>query len=353
VKVGVLIPRAGSTKAIGDELDRGFGLAVKINDGKLGGHPVNLVYADEGETAESGRAAFGQLVSQGVHVVTGVVNSAVMLAIRDLVEGLHIPLLGTNASPTSLQGVRYIWRTSYVNDQPGEALGRYLAQRLAGDRCYVIAANYGSGTDAVAGFKKTFPADQIVGDVLTPWPSTTDFLPYLGQIKSSTAKAVFCFYAGDAAVAFVRQYRQAGLTQDLYAPGFLTEGGVLAAQGEAAAGVYTAMNYASDLENSANVRFVGNYSREFNGALPTSYSVAAYDAALVLNRALQLVPTGQSLSGEEINLALGKVGQVASPRGGWLFNQGRTPQQTWYIRQVRSDGKLLNNNVLASIGTLG
>ncbi len=79
--------------------------------------------------------------------------------------------------------------------------------------------------------------------------------------------------------------------------------------------------------------------------------MASYDAALVLDKAIRLA--GANPSPQQVNLALGKVGQVDSPRGTWQFNQTRTPQQKWYLRRVQTDGRLLSNIVINELATLG
>src|SRR5439155_426604 len=114
VRIGLVVPQSGVYKTIGDDLTNGFQLYVKLNGGKLGGRQADLVLADEGETAESGKAATDKLLKQDhVGALTGVVSSATMAAIKDTVETAQVPLVGSNASPTTLQGVKYIWRTSF------------------------------------------------------------------------------------------------------------------------------------------------------------------------------------------------------------------------------------------------
>lgn len=236
VKIGLLVPRSGTYKALGDDMKQGFELYVRQHGGRLGGREVQIVVADEGETADSGKAAAEKLVKQDrVLAVSGVVSSATVNGVKDLFESSRIPLVGSNASPTTLTGTKYIWRTSYVNDEPGKALGGHVAER-AGGPVFLIAAGYQAGKDEIEGFKSTFlPAGGTIAgeEVYTPFPGTKNFQPYLSQIQNSGAKAVFCFYAGGAAVDFVKQYRDFGLAGKipLYAPGFLTEGGVLKGQG--------------------------------------------------------------------------------------------------------------------------
>ncbi|MDT5025239.1 MAG: branched-chain amino acid transport system substrate-binding protein, partial [Micromonosporaceae bacterium] len=61
----------------------------------------------------------------------------------------------------------------------------------------------------------------------------------------------------------------------------------------------------------------------------------------VLDKALRLVrgtPTGPDL-----NNPFSSVGQIESPRGAWMFNANRGPQQRWYLRRLRSDGQVPAN----------
>ncbi|MFZ3474121.1 ABC transporter substrate-binding protein [Streptomyces sp. 4.24] len=351
VKIGLLVPQSGTYKALGDDMKQGFELYVAQHGGRLGGREVEIVVADEGETADSGKAAAEKLVKQDrVLAVSGVVSSATINGVKDLFETGKVPLVGSNASPTTLTGTKYIWRTSYVNDEPGKALGKHVAEQ-AGGPVFLIAAGYQAGKDEVEGFKSTFlPAGgKIAGEeVYTPFPATKNFQPYLAQIEKSGAKAVFCFYAGGAAVDFVKQYRDFGLAGKipLYAPGFLTEGGVLKGQGDAAEGVLTALNYGADLDNAANKRFAPAYTSAY-GSVPTTYAMASWDAAQVLDRAIGAA--GSEVTPESVNAAIARVGDIDSPRGTWRFNATGTPVQPWYLREVKQGA----NTVTSELGRLG
>ncbi|MEU9997070.1 ABC transporter substrate-binding protein [Streptomyces sp. NPDC050848] len=348
VKIGLLVPQSGIYKALGDDMKQGFELYVEQHGGKLGGREVEIVIADEGETADSGKAAAEKLVKQDrVLAVSGVVSSATINGVKDLFETNRIPLVGSNASPTTLTGTTHVWRTSYVNDEPGKALGKHVAEK-AGGPVFLIAAGYQAGKDEVEGFKSTFlPAGgKIAGEeVYTPFPGTKNFQPYLAQIERSGAKAVFCFYAGGAAVDFVKQYRDFGLAGKipLYAPGFLTEGGVLKGQGEAATGIRTALNYSADLDNAANKGFAPAYTTAY-GSAPTTYAMASWDAAQVLDKAIKAA--GDMVTPETVNAAIAKVGDIDSPRGTWRFNGAGTPIQPWYLREVKNGANTVSSELV-------
>ena len=110
------------------------------------------------------------------------------------------------------------------------------------------------------------------------------------------------------------------------------------------------MNYSPDLDNEANRSFAPAYQNAY-GTVPTCYAMQSYDAASVLDKAITLAGGDKRHSRD--NLALGKIGSIDSPRGSWQFNQTRTPLQKWYLRQVRPDGGVLSNTVLAELTTLG
>src|SRR6266545_1254138 len=332
VKIGVIQPQSGVFKPDGNELGYGFKLYLKRNGGKLGGRVANVVYVDEGDSPTSGKAALDTLIKkENVLAISGVISSAVMTAIRDTVEEAQIPLIGSNASPSTLQGVKYIWRTSWSSQDPGRALGKYVAEFAKGGRVATMAPSYAAGQDFVGGFKETFTAANGNPDLLQVWtkfaPPQLDFTAELSQIASSGVKAVFCFYPASFAIEFVKQYRKQSLKQQLFACGFLTEGEPLRTEGRDALGILTAMNYSADLDNQANQLF-----------------------AAVLDKAIGLA--GNDLTPQRLNLMIGRVGQIPSPRGPWEFTQNRTPLQKWYLRKVDLDGPVLSNVVLSELVTL-
>lgn len=354
VKIGLLVPQSGVYKSLGDDMKNGYELYLEQNDGQLGGRDVETILADEGEEASTGQAAAEKLVKRDqVLAVTGVVSSATMNGVADLFESSQVPLVGSNASPTTLTDAQYIWRTSYINDEPGKALGEYVAQKTDGP-VYLMAADYQAGIDEIEGFKDTFlPAGgEAADEVYTPFPTTTNYQPFLSNLRKSDAEALFTFYAGGAAVDFVKQYAGFGLKDgvDLYAPGFLTEGGVLDAQGAAAEGVFTSMNYNWDLDNETNQQFVKAYEEAY-GSKPTTYAMASYDAAQVLDKAIEAA--GDDLSSQTLNAAIGEVGEIDSPRGTWHFNDIGTPVQNWYLREVQAVDGGYANVVVDELGTFG
>lgn len=357
VRIGLLVPGTGGNKTIGDEILNGFRHYLRVHDDRLGGHPVTEREEDEGDSTESAVEALERILNRGVDAVLGVASSAALLAISPLVEETYVPLLATNASPRDLHGVTYIWRTSYVNHEPGLALGAHLAQSVDGPVA-IIAQDDATGTDAVSGLQEAFAQAQVsellAEPVYTPTesqPGPDFFETALAQVAAIDPEAVFCCYAGAAAVEFVQQYVDAGLRpKRLHAPAYLTEGAALTTLGDSALGIRTAANYAAELRSATNRSFAVDYRASF-GSPPTVYAVAAYDAAAALDKAIRL--TRGNPTSRQINTMLSRIGLIDSPRGLWQFNQNRTPTQKWYLREVSHDGPVLANVVLRELGTQG
>jgi len=352
VKVGLVIPQSGVYAPLGEDMKAGWELYLSQKGGKLGGMDVETVVADEGEGPDTGVPAVQKTLQQDrADVVVGIVNSATALGVKDLITSAKKPLIIANAGANEITGpdTKYIWRTSFTNEQVAYAIGKHLAGTEDGKQgAYAIAADYAAGEEAIAGFKRGFEegGGKLVGEAKTPFGTTQDFQPFLSKIRSSGADAVYAFYAGAEAVSFVKQYSEFGLADraPLYGSGFLTEGGVLKAQGKAAAGTRTSLHYATALDNPANAEFAKAYE-EAAGRPATVYAVQAYDAASVLDKALT---EAKAKDGDALAAALENIGEISdSPRGAWSF-QDHSPAQEMYLREVEASGGA--NKVVESLG---
>ena len=345
--VGLLVPKSGVYAPLGTDMENGFRLYLKQKDSTLGGKAVTVKVVDEGGGPDTGVPAGQQLAQdESVSAVVGVVNSAIALGLKDSFEEAKKPLIIANAGADAITGAEasdYVWRTSFTNGETAAALGEHVADEVKGGGVYLMAADYAAGKEALAGFEKAFTGagGKVIGQQLTPFGKTTNFAPYLTKARNSGAKAVYVFYAGAEAVAYVKQYSELGLAKSipLFGSGFLTEGSVLKAQGAAATGIRTSLHYSSELDTPRNTEFVDAYTKEY-GSAPTVYSVQAYDAAAALDKAF-----AKGVSGEQLVEGLKAAGEIDSPRGTWSFSATHGPAQTYYLRTVADEGGQLVNKV--------
>jgi branched-chain amino acid transport system substrate-binding protein len=358
VRIGFVASLSGIYQTVGEDMRDGFQLYLDHNDGKLGGRPVDVVVADEGDgPATALPAAERLIVQEQVVALAGIVGGGSYAAIAPLASEHQIPLVGANGRPTlSPDEVDWLWHTSFISDEPGEAIAPYVLEHVEGP-VYAIGPDYQGGHDELRGFVDTFTA--LGGNLAnpdgrtrwTPFPDTTDFIPYFAEVAATDAAAVYTFYAGRAAIDFVTQYAQSEISHLPLYGAFLTEGAVLQAQGQAAEGVWNVLNYSPDLDNAANRRFVAEWSARHDRA-PTTFAMASWDAAAVLDRAIAAIDG--EVTPAAINAAIGELGQIDSPRGPWQFSEiTHAPIQRWYLRVVARDGAELTNVLVQDLATIG
>ncbi|MFE2188312.1 ABC transporter substrate-binding protein [Streptomyces sp. NPDC059455] len=324
--MGLLVSQSGVYASVGRDMQRGFQTFLDQHGGKLGGKTVNLVTVDEGSTPQSGVAGATRLVRQEqVDAVVGIVASPTAMGSRDIFNSAQVPVLMGNTGAVALGGAQasdWIWRASFDNRDPGRALGRRLAADASGGKVFLIASDYAGGHENLEGFKKTFPANRIAGELYPPFGTTSDYSSYLAQIRASGAKQVFAFFAGGEAIEFTKQFAAFGLSKHVRLNGtFLTDGASLAAEGNAALGVRSTAVYNWDRDNAVNKAFVKDYQQKFH-ALPSIPSGCMYDVGVILNKAVA------SISGRvdraSINDALRSIGTVQGARGKLRFDDHRT-----------------------------
>jgi branched-chain amino acid transport system substrate-binding protein len=358
VRVGFVASLSGIYQSVGEDMRDGFVLYLDLHDGRLGGREVDLLVADEGDGPATALPAAERLIRQDeVHALAGIVGGGSYAAIAPLAGEHEIPLVGANGRPTLGEDeVGWLWHTSFISDQPGQAIAPYVLEAVDGP-VYAIGPDYQGGYDELRGFVDTYTD---LGGVLanpggettwTPFPDTTDFLPYFSAIAATDAAAVYTFYAGRPAIDFVTQYAQSPVADLPLYGAFLTEGAILAAQGGAAEGVWNVLNYSPDLDNPANRGFVAEWSARYDRT-PTTFAMASYDAAAVLDRAIATIEGEVTRAG--INTAIGGLGQIDSPRGPWQFSAvTHAPIQRWYLRVVARDGAELSNILVQDLATIG
>ena len=342
LKVGMIIPQQGVYAPVGTDIKNGFQLYLDQHDGKLDGRKVTVDAGDEGTGPNDAIPTAQRLHTRDkVDVLTGIVNSAVGIALIDTINRAKKVTLVSNAGSNALtcgKAAKYIWRTSFANSTDGAALGKYMATQVKPPSVYVIAADYAAGHEKADGFQKALTAagGKVVGSAYPPFGTTRDYQPYLSKIKAAHPAAVWAFFASDEAVQFVKQYKQFGLGNiPLYGNNALTDGNALTAEGAAATGVHISSFYSAFLDTPTNKAFVDAYQAKFH-TRPSGYSVSSYDAAAALDKALK-VAKGSS-DGDKLTAALAKIGAIDSPRGSWTFGPNHNPIEDYKLYQVQRSG---------------
>ena len=287
LKIGFLTTLSGPGAVIGQEMRDGFNLGIKHSGNKLGGLPVELQIVDDQQSPDTGRQAVERFMKRDkVDIVTGVVFSNVLLPILPAIMANETVYISTNTGPADYAGAkcnRNFFAVATQNEDLPQAVGKFATDRKY-QRVALIAPNYPGGRELINGFKRQFKGN-IVDETYTRL-GQLDFAAELAQIRAAKPDAIYFFLPGGMGVNFIKQFQASGIQQvDLLAPGFSADEDTISAVGEALVGVYNGSQWASDLQNAANEKFVADFQKTY-GRRPTLYAAQSYDAALLIDSAV-------------------------------------------------------------------
>ncbi len=343
VKIGFITTLTTPAAVIGEDMKNSVELALEHIDNKMGDLDVELIMEDDGFKPDVGKQKADKLVKQDdVDFVAGFIWSHVLLASANSVLKADKFLISANAGPSKIAGKRChknFFSTSWQNDQTPMAMGEHLNKEGV-KSIYIMAPNYAAGKDMVAGVEKTFKGE-VKGKDLTKWGADAqlDFSAELAKAKSSGAEAIFVFYPGKAGGAFIKQYQQAGLRDDLplYTVFTVDSIGLPKMQQGKLEGVLGSKNtqqWSPDMDNAANQKFVADYLKKHE-KYPSFYGAQAYDSIMLIASAVKAV--GGKLDDQDAVRAALKAADFDSVRGKYTYGNNHMPVQNFYLREVVED----------------
>jgi branched-chain amino acid transport system substrate-binding protein len=338
VKIGFVSTLSGPSSALGIDIRDGFLRAVKLNGGKLGGLPAEVIVSDDQFKPEVAKQLFEKNVKRDkVDFMTGVVFSNIMFAALPEAIDNKVIYISPNAAPSSIAGKDcnpLFFAVSWPNDAYHEAAGEFANQRDL-KSVYLVAPNYQAGKDSLAGFKRTFKG-QVVGENYTKL-GQLDYSAELAEIRAAKPQAVYIFLPGGMGINFIKQYVGAGLGKDttLLLPGFSADQDIIGPVGGAMAGLFNTAHWSPDFANPANQKFVAEFEKEYK-RVPTLYASQGYDAAQLIGAAVR--DTKGRLDDQAAVLKALRAAHFDSVRGAFKFNKNQYPIQNYYVRTVGSDG---------------
>ena len=196
VKIGVYEPASGDSGAGGKQETLGIQYANAIQPTvEIGGetYAVELVYADNGSSADKAPSAAQQLVSEGVSVVLGSYGSSVSIAGSPYFADAGIPAIGvTCTNPQVTAGNTHYFRVCFLDPFQGTVLANYAYKTLGVTNAYCLAE---LGNEYDVGlchyFQEAFEA--LGGTVVSEtFPTgTSDFTAYLNTAATLGAEVFF------------------------------------------------------------------------------------------------------------------------------------------------------------------
>ena len=339
VKLGFMTALSGPISPAGAEAKRGADLALEELGNKLGGLPIKYtVVDDKTNPAEAVQGASKLIDDAKADFVTGFSGSNTMIPVWKTFNDAGIFTVGALAGPLQFAGKECLpngFVVSFSNDDWPAAVGKYMSDKGI-KNAFFLGADYQAGYEHVGAAMKYFKG-KAVGPVYTPL-AQLDFAPEIARIRAEKPDAVFAFLVGAGGVAFSKQYAQAGLRGQIP---FYTEDPVanpltFPAQGDAAIGIIMSTNWAAELDNPANRKFVASFMAKHKRE-PATFAALAYDAVKLIDGAIRDV-NGKIEDKNAVRAALRKA-NFQSVRGSFKFNNNHYPIQNLYIMEVQKDEK--------------
>lgn len=338
VKIGFMATLSGPAASLGQDMYDGFMLGLEQSGGKLGGASVELLKEDDQLKPELGVQIVNKFMERDkVDIVTGVTFSNVMMALAKPLSDGKAVFVGSNAGPAPLAGAQCnanFFFTSWQNDMQAEVVGKYATDK-GYKNVYIMAPNYQSGKDNVAGFKRYFKGG-LAGEVYTT-VNQPDYSAEIAQMQAAKPDALFVFYPGGMGVNFVKQMRQAGLLGQIPLLSVsTTDGSTLPALKETALGVISGTFWGPDFNNAVSKKFVADFEKKYN-RIPSQYAAQSYDSALLIDSALK--KTGGKVTDKAALTAALRAADFKSVRGNFRFNKNGFPVQDMHVFEVAKDSQ--------------
>ena len=350
IKIGVLVPLSGGAAQAGKDMTNGMQMWLDENGNQMAGRKVEVIIEDSQGQPNIALTKLQKLVERDqVHVLVGEVFAHIGYAMAPKVDEYRIPMLYPVIAADDLtqrKPARWVVRTGWTSSQPSHPFGEYAAKTLGYKKIVTLGIDYAFGWEVVGGFQKTFEESggQIVQKLWAPL-NTTDFAPYLSQIKRD-ADAVFALMVSGSALRFPKQYQDAGLKAKLplIGGGTTFDEFVLPSLGDEAIGGMTPLQYSAALDTPINRRFVAEYRKKFT-KVPSYFSETTYTSTRWIAEAARAIG-GDVENREKFLEALRKVEIPDSPRGPVKLDAHGNPIHNIYVRKVeKKDGELWNTVV--------
>jgi branched-chain amino acid transport system substrate-binding protein len=347
VKIGFIATLSGPSASVGMDIRDAFQLAIKLNGGKLGGLPAEVLISDDQMKAELAKQhAERYLRVDRVDFFTGTVFSNIVLAIAPDILAAKTFFIAPNAGPGPMSGAQcnpYFFVSSWPSETYSEAAGQYMTSKGMRNVLF-LAPNYQGGKDAATGFKRYFKG-KLIDEMYTKL-GQLDYAAELSQIRAAKPEALYVFLPGGMGVNFIKQFVAAGMSKDmqLMVPLWGADQDIIRAVGDPMLGLFSVGHWTIDFDNPVNKKFVAEFQKEYK-RLPTGYAASGYDTALLLDAAIRKVK-GKIEDKEALRAAI-KAAEFKSVRGDFKFGNNQFPVQSYYLQVVGkgNDGRLVHKTM--------
>ena len=247
VKVGVVLPYTGVGAELGQQVDRGMQMFMKLNPKAFEPYKVELVKRDsKTPSGAEAKVAVQELVAQEkVDILTGFIYSPDAIASAALFTEAKRPAVIMNAGTAWITNLSpMISRVSFSMWHAGYALGQAAVKIVKAKTAVIGYTDFPPGKDSLDAFKRGFESSggKVIDEIPMGGPGQVpDFTPFFQRAKDKKPDVFFVFIpGGDHSTAVVRTYNALGMKEagiKLIGPGDITQDTKLQAMGQNADGL--------------------------------------------------------------------------------------------------------------------
>ncbi|AMN41962.1 ABC transporter substrate-binding protein [Rhodoplanes sp. Z2-YC6860] len=350
IKLGVLNSFTGGLAYAAEGNLNGMSLYFESINWTVAGRKIELVKEDDQFNPQVGLQKAKKLVeSDKVDLLVGIQASNVALAVLNYMKQQKAFYVVSGAGTDAITWDRYpyLFRTSISAYQLSTPMANYVYDNL-GKEIVTTASDYAGGRDVIAQFKGPYVkrGGKVIKEI---WPplGTTDFSPYLTDIKSINPPVTYDFMPGADAVRFIQQYSEFGLKEKMPLTGFtIIDSQTVSALGKSAIGIISALTYTDTVPTPEGQKFAADYKAKYKSS-PDLFADYGYVAGRALGEAMQAID-GDAGNKDKLADAMTKV-KFNAPRGPFRMDPAtHNPIQDIYICQVIEKGDGISTKILST-----
>lgn len=323
IRIGGIGPLSAPGTVVGGiAMQFAMNLAVQdINDqGGVLGKPMELIFADTEGLPERGAAVAERLIEEnGVIALAGEYHSAVGLAIADVANEKHVPVLfsETWADAITETGYPEVFRIAPASTMVSRATAEWLAA-VGAQNVVIIAENTDYGTGQAEADQRFFEdLGMTVVDTIFVELGTQDYQPILARVQAMDPPpdVVRVAVTGESSYNLERQITDLGLAPTEATIGIANQVAIQSEFWESVPNgeywTFTLVGLPPSLYNETTNRVAEAYRAQFD-TQPPSYALEAYDTMWILADAIERAGTTepdaliQALEETDIELAQGR-----------------------------------------------
>lgn len=338
IRIGVLNDQSGvfaDYQGVGSVL--AAQMAVEDFGGKAAGRVVEVVTADHQNKPDIGLSIARKWIDvDGVQAIFDLPNSAIALAVNQLVRDRNKVLIGSGAGTVALTGAQCSPNTvhwTYDTWAYGHGIGRAIYEK-GGKTWFFITADYAFGHDleAQTADEVKRQGGRVLGAVRHPI-GANDYSSLLLQAQASGADVIAFANAGGDTVNSMKQAAEFGLAKKHKLVGVILGMNNLPGLGlDAAAGAYMMVPFYWDLNDGTRAWSRRFQARHDKKNMPNDMQAGVYASVLHYLKAIDKL--GDASDGKAVVAAMKQM-----PTDDPLFGKGT----------IRADGRKLHPMYLLEV----